>query len=102
MGDDGEKPKADVPFEPIRSAVWAQVVNGWPWRHRDGETSSKVGSCPRCGHQMSVVTQSVFHLRFETAPEAMKVYAACNCGAKHEDAPEGQSGCGANGLIDGA
>ena len=102
MGDNEGKPKNDVPFDSTRNPLWAQTVNGWVWRRRDEDTRSKVGPCPRCGHEMSVVTQSVFHLRMATPLGAEKVYAACNCGAKHEDAPEGQSGCGANGLIDGA
>lgn len=96
--DDAEKA-----FDPGRDPIWALRVNSWPWVRRDEDIVAKVGPCPRCGHTMTLTDGAQIHMRMVMAPGAgPRKYAACNCGVRHPDTPEGQSGCGANGLVDRA
>ena len=95
-------------FDRTRDPAWAAAVNAWQWRPRgdsDDETSSKSGPCQRCGHTITFVDATAIYSGFrarEAVSDAGRRYAACNCGVAHPDAPDGEAGCGANGLIDRA
>ncbi len=99
-----EEQREELSFDASRDPGWAKQVDEWPWIERDEETAAKTGACPRCGHHMSVVDTAAVHARMVLADggEKPRRYAACNCGVKHADTPEGESGCGANGLIERA
>ncbi|HET6998135.1 MAG TPA: hypothetical protein VFI03_06040 [Solirubrobacterales bacterium] len=104
----------EKPFDRTRDPAWAAAVNSWQWKLRgegedddeDGdETSSKSGPCQRCGHAITFVDATAIYSGFrarEPVAAAGRRYAACNCGVAHPETPEGETGCGANGLIDRA
>lgn len=105
MAKSGGKEKVEKPFDTTRDPAWAQAVDAWHWIPRDDETSAKEGLCPRCGHQISVLETTVIRAEMMMAggvSEPAKKYAACNCGVKHPETPEGEAGCGANGLVNRA
>lgn len=107
LGKDAkEKDEGQKPFDSTRDPAWAQRVDTWDWLSRDEETKAKEGPCPRCNHQISVLETQVVGARLLTlgvaTPGPAKRYAACNCGVKHPETPDGEIGCGANGLINRA
>jgi hypothetical protein len=89
-------------FARVRSDAWEHTVDGWAWEPRDKETSFKSGSCPSCDHPItlldSTATYSSF-VNYEAANCNARRYVTCNCGFEHKGAPDGEIGCGANGLI---
>lgn len=87
MSEDTEHGR-EIEFDPRSDPAWAAGVDAWPWIERDRACAAKTGACPRCGHHMSVLD--------ETA------HATCNCSVAHPGAPDGASGCGANGEIERA
>jgi hypothetical protein len=103
----------EKPFDRTRDPAWAVAVDSWKWNPRgeadddeDGdETSSKSGPCPRCGHTVTLVDATAIYSGFrarESVAGAGRRYAACNCGVAHPETPDGETGCGANGLINRA
>jgi hypothetical protein len=91
-------------FDRTRDPAWAKAVDSWQWTRRDDETSWKTGACQRCGHTIAFVDATAVYSGFrvsamESVEDAGRRYATCNCGVKHPEAPDGEGGCGANGLI---
>lgn len=104
--DTAEKSEsAEKPFRRERKAAWADKVDSWPWVARGGETLAKSGPCERCGHSITFVDATAVYAGFsednlQPIETSSRRYAACNCGVTHPETPEGEIGCGANGLIE--
>lgn len=102
-------PKPEKAFDTTRDPTWAEKVDKWPWIRRDEDEVAKMDRCPRCKHTITVtdrvevfammMTQPGHAEQAPGMPAGPRKYAACNCGVKHPDTPDGKSGCGANGLI---
>jgi hypothetical protein len=78
------------------SQDWFTEVESWDWQmHPDGWL--KAGTCPRCGHQMSIVRGAGGGLTFALDEP---VTAFCNCEEEHDGRPTTiRRGCGQNARI---
>jgi hypothetical protein len=103
-GEKGGGGPTELPFQQVRDEEWAEAINDkWKWKERGDIGWEKIATCPRCHHSVTFVDTAQVYTGF-TAVRSISgtsvKYAACNCGVSHPGAPEGQIGCGANGLID--
>lgn len=103
-GAEPEKPEEqEMSFEPKREQAWVDRVESWDWKPHGANTLIKHGQCQSCEHTMTVVVgKDVIARMLAAAGKAAagaRKYAVCNCRVKHPGAPEGEEGCGANGLI---
>jgi hypothetical protein len=81
---------------------WRAKVNAWDWKARTADEWIKEGSCPRCGHGMTVHAEAGV-LSFQVSRrEPQPVLARCNCSIDHPGHPSGdyQWGCGQSATID--
>lgn len=66
----------------------------------NNRTYDIVGPCPRCKHQLRKnIDYIVGPALALSSLEELVVRVVCNCTSAHEGAPEGTSGCGAEGAI---
>jgi hypothetical protein len=93
-----------LPYDETTSANWLKIVDSWPWQQIGPSKWKKVGSCPRCKHEM----YGVFYPRVvlfsdeageESSGTPQEVYIECNCSAPHTGRPEDETGCGPDGFF---
>jgi hypothetical protein len=104
-GGQKRRQSAEEPYDPSESkADWRAAVESWEWQSFDEYTSRKVGSCPRCGHTMTVDAGGGSVTSALPRTSRRRILARCNCGGDHEGHPErAQSdwGCGFRTSVTG-
>lgn len=95
MGETDYDPAASNPG-------WRAEVESWPWHELDADSSRKIGSCPRCEHQMTVDAGAGTAVGLLPLGAPRPVLARCNCGGLHDGHPArplGDWGCGFRVMI---
>lgn len=102
-----------LPYDRETSDDWLAQVDQWPWIKLGEDKWKKSGQCPRCGHYMErvvwaevVFAETLNDLEGLGAERSVRhvddrVHVECNCASSHSERPEGESGCGPQGLFDG-
>jgi hypothetical protein len=104
--DDEKEPEdAGEPYDPSQSnEEWREAVESWEWQPLDKFTRRKVGSCPRCGHVMTVDAGAGSLTSALPRTARRRILARCNCSGVHNGHPERPNndwGCGFRTSVTG-
>jgi len=106
---DGKEDKSSVAYVHGESKEWQGPIHFDVGRDEGGTAFTQImGTCPRCGHDISRDIRPLKSGAFFAGPgapppskaeEARTYLITCNCVFGHADAPDGTRGCGAQGAV---
>lgn len=76
------------------SAAWVAHVERWDWQLSDGQIYVASGTCPVCGHDMTLAVPVI--LALDDTRDVVPL--GCRCTVAHPDHPVGH-GCGRRGPV---
>ena len=125
MAADKDGDGNELPWEGTTANDWRASVDSWPWRRLGFSDWGKSGTCPRCGHPMTLKTISGTGLDGGAASERLAAdrehavivnapiipdplspdndrhFARCDCSVAHPNRPsELKQGCGRWAYVD--